>query len=149
MESCNNLACVSHCAGDVVPPPLARACAKGRKGWEERKRRGEERKGQLPLPSPCRHRRRDIGVSPPRCRRRAAASDRGGVAARCETPPREMPLPLPSPLLRSTVPVTKSKKKAQTTRRRDLNPRRPYLNYCRPDTTARQKPTLYKQNCCI
>ena len=38
----------------------------------------------------------------------------------------------------------KKKKKAQTTRRRDLDPRRLYLNYCRPDTMARQKPTLFK-----
>ena len=69
-------------ASDVAPPPLARACAKGREGWEERKRRGKEKKGQLPLPSPCRHRRRGIGVTPPPRRRGAAAPDCGGVSAR-------------------------------------------------------------------
>ena len=47
-----------------------------------------------------------------------------------------------------TVPVCKSKKQAQTTRRRDWNPRPPYLNYCQPDTTIRQKPALCKHNCC-
>ena len=67
-----------------------------------------------------------IGVSPPRCRRRTAAPDRGGVSTRRrDAAARDATaLRTPLPSTRPTVPVCTNKKQAQTIPRRDLN-RRP------------------------